>query len=88
MITKTKHWPAKLALASTILAISACGCSAMAPFGGTSNKQASAQTPPPLVQNCGIVSIGSPSNYACDGKVYTAFQLAKLRQDWEKSHGG
>ena len=41
-----------------------------------------------MVQNCGIVSIGSPSNYACDGKVYTAFQLAKLRQDWEKSHGG
>ena len=28
------------------------------------------------------------SNYACGGKVYTAFQLAKLREDWEKNHGG
>jgi hypothetical protein len=88
MIIKTKHWSANLTLASTILAISVCGCSAMAPFSGASNKQSSAQTPPPFVQNCGIVSIGSPSNYACNGKVYTSFQLTKLREDWEKSHGG
>ncbi len=87
MIVKTGYWRRGLALAGALLGLGISGCSAM-PFGGASAPQASATAPPPMVQNCGIVSIGSPSNYACDGKVYTAFQLAKLRQDWEKSHGG
>jgi hypothetical protein len=87
MVTKKKHWPARWALASTILAMGVCGCSAITAAGRASIKQASAAAPPPSVQNCGIVNIGSPSNYACNGKVYTSFQLTKLREDWEKSHG-
>ena len=88
MITRTSQRPRQLALAYTVLAMGLCGCSAMAPFGSAPQQQTSAKVPPPYVQNCGIVSIGSPSNYACDGKVYTSFELAKLRQEWEKSHGG
>jgi hypothetical protein len=34
------------------------------------------------------VSIGSPSKFVCNGKVYTSFELARLRQDWAKAHGG
>ncbi len=35
----------------------------------------------PVVQDCGIVAISSPPKYACGAKVYTAFQLAKMRAD-------
>ena len=75
----------RLGLAAVMIAAS--GCAWMQ--GGSSYQQvAAADSAPPMVQNCGIVSIGSPSKYACNGKVYTSFDLLKLRQDWEKSHGG
>jgi hypothetical protein len=66
------------------------GCAGMQnPFGGGSPQEmAAADRPPPMVQNCGIVTIGSPTKYACNGKTYTSFDLLKLRQSWEKSHGG
>lgn len=71
------------------LALVMGGCAAMSPsshaVAGAGNAGA---TPPPLVQNCAIVGISSPSKYACDGKVYTSFQLLKLRQDWNQPHGG
>jgi hypothetical protein len=79
----------RLSLAVGMIAVA--GCAGMQPHsgGGTSSQRlAAADTPPPLVQNCGIVGIGSPTKYACDGKVYTSFDLLKLRQDWEKNHGG
>jgi hypothetical protein len=73
-----------------VATIALAGCAAMQPRSGDSSYQqvAAADRPPPMVQNCGLVSIGSPTKYACDGKVYTSFDLLKLRQDWEKSHGG
>ena len=40
----------------------------------------------PHVQDCAIVAISSPTKYACNGKVYTSFQLAKLRLDEEKKY--
>ncbi|MGH7933691.1 MAG: hypothetical protein ACREQN_11080 [Candidatus Binataceae bacterium] len=39
----------------------------------------------PRVENCGVVSISSPSKYVCNGKVYTTFQLAKLRENQGKT---
>jgi hypothetical protein len=48
---------------------------------------ASTATTPPIVQNCGIVAIGSPTKYACDGKVYTSFELARLRENRDQNHG-
>jgi len=79
MIVRTGYWPGGLALASAVLAMGLWGCSAMAPVA--SAPQTSAKAPPPFVQDCGIASIGSPSTYACDGKVYTSFALTKLRSD-------
>ncbi len=40
----------------------------------------------PRVQDCAIVAISSPSRYACNGKVYTSFQLAKMRMAEEKKY--
>ena len=45
-----------------------------------------AESGTPHVQKCGVVSISSPSKYVCDGKVYTTFQLAKLRADETKKY--
>lgn len=44
-------------------------------------KDEEVQVPPWVrVQDCAIVSISSPSRYACpDGKVYTSFQLYRAR---------
>jgi hypothetical protein len=89
MIIKTHHLFCRFSIAAGILTLA--GCSAMPPFlGGQAAHQAfaGAGNPSPFVQDCGIVSIGSPTKYACNGKVYTSFDLAKLRLDWEKSHGG
>jgi len=86
-----------LAFGAAMLAVT--GCSTMAPsttssnlaFGTTRGPQPNPATmatpagPPPLVQNCAIVAISSPSRYACNGKVYTTFELLKLREKWEKA---
>ena len=40
----------------------------------------------PRVQDCGVLNIGTPSRFVCDGKVYTSFQLAKLREDEAKKY--
>jgi hypothetical protein len=84
-------WKRKILRGSLAVAtIALAGCAGMQPHGSGSAYQqvAAADRPPPMVQNCGIVSIGSPTKYACDGKVYTSFDLLKLRQYWEKNHGG
>ena len=84
-------WKRKILRRSLAVAtIALGGCAGMQRHSGDSSYQqvAAADRPPPMVQNCGIVSIGSPTKYACDGKVYTSFDLLKLRQDWEKNHGG
>ncbi len=79
----------RLGLAAGMIATAGCAVMHSQRGIGSSNDQvAAADVPPPQVQNCGIVSIGSPSKYACNGKVYTSFDLLKLRQDWEKNHGG
>lgn len=83
--SNSRFW--RLALAGAFLALA--GCAAAAPAADPSAKaaqQGAAAGPPPLVQNCAIVAISSPTKYACNGKVYTSFQLAKLRQDWKKKN--
>ncbi len=42
-------------------------------------------TPPPLVQGCTVVAISSPARYACNGKVYSSWQLLKIRTDYAKN---
>jgi hypothetical protein len=48
--------------------------------------QTAGTTAAPRVEDCAIVGISSPTKYACNGKVYTSFQLAKLRMDEEKKY--
>jgi len=90
MTVKRRRGLMRLSLAAGMIAAS--GCAGMPLFGsgsrGPYQQVAAADSPPPMVQDCGIVTIGSPTKYACNGKVYTSFDLLKLRQDWEKSHGG
>jgi hypothetical protein len=49
-------------------------------------KTAATSASAPKVQECGVVAISSPPKYACDGKVYTAMQLAKVRIDQAKKY--
>lgn len=66
------------------------GCAVVTSSLSTSNNPGpqAVSTPhglPPLVQDCGIVGISSPTKYVCDGKVYTSVELARLREDWAKN---
>jgi hypothetical protein len=79
---KATRRPMGLGLA--LLLSGLAGCSAL-PSRGWGNPGAGA---PPLVQqDCAIVTISSPTRYACDGKVYTSFDLEKQRLAWETAEG-
>jgi hypothetical protein len=84
----TNHRIRRVGLSAAALALA--GCAAMPSFlgakGAPAHQASGASGPPPRVQNCGIVSIGSPTKYVCNDKVYTSFDLASLREDWAKSH--
>ncbi len=65
----------------------AAGAAHSAPVAGPATVQArgGAQAdPPPRVQGCANVAVTSPPQFACGGKVYTAFQLTRLREAAEK----
>jgi hypothetical protein len=47
---------------------------------------ASGQKPIPRVQDCAVLNTGTPSRFACNGKTYTSYQLAKLREDEAKKY--
>jgi hypothetical protein len=66
-----------------LMTLSIAGCSMM---GGNSSSGQGAAKPIPYVQNCAEVSVGSPSRFACNGKTYTSFQLAKIREDEAKKY--
>ena len=67
------------ALGLAMLVSGIAGCSLL-PQKGWGQAPAGA---PPLVQDCAIVGISSPTRYACNGKVYTSFDLEKQRLAWE-----
>jgi|SRR6516225_5953956 hypothetical protein len=75
-----------LALSFTALSLGLCGCSTTPSFSTWRRAETQASVSgerPPFVQNCAIVTISSPTRYECNGKIYTSFELAKLRTDWE-----
>lgn len=78
---------ARLPLIFAVAAI-LVGCSeiksTITPSWGPGQTAGSAQSP--RVQDCAIVGISSPTKYACNGKVYTSFQLALLRAQEEKKY--
>ena len=78
----------RLMLVSAVMIASTAGCatiqSTVTPAWTPS--QTAGTTKVPRVEDCAIVAISSPTKYACNGKVYTSFQLAKLRMAEEKKY--
>jgi hypothetical protein len=74
-------------LAAAVLAAAAAGVGGCAGFGPPfANQTVAGAAPIPRVQNCAVLQTGTPSRFACNGKVYTSFQLAKLREDEAKRY--
>jgi hypothetical protein len=49
-------------------------------IGSLAKRNEAANVPPNVrVQDCAIVATSSPTRFACGGKVYTSFQLARAR---------
>jgi hypothetical protein len=67
-------------LGLALLASGLAGCAAIMPQAGWGSTP---QGAPPLVWNCANVGVSSPTRYACNGKVYTSFDLEKKRLAWE-----
>jgi hypothetical protein len=86
MVRRGKEF-VRLSIASAMIAVSGCAWMQHPGGGAPQQQMAAGDVPPPMVQDCGIVAITSPTKYACNGKVYTSFDLLKLRLAWEKSHG-
>jgi hypothetical protein len=80
---------ARAALGATLATLAGCASfTSLSPAtwgGGGSASQASAQRVP-RVQDCAVLTTGTPSRFACNGKVYTSFQLAKLRENEAKKY--
>ena len=77
----------RLMLVSAAMVASASGCATMQNMmPSSSSSKTAASGPPPRVEDCAIVAISSPSRYACNGKVYTSYQLAKWRMAEEKRY--
>jgi len=75
-VTRTLGKSALLTIVLTaLMATLGAGCADMSALAGT-----------PRVEDCGVVSISSPNKYVCGGKVYTAFQLATMREAEKKKY--
>jgi hypothetical protein len=72
-----------IALACMCLAWAGCVPNSSSPNAAPSNPKVVVQLAP-KVGNCAVLQVGTPSRFACDGKVYTSYQLAKLREDEAK----
>jgi hypothetical protein len=86
---RINHLLASTVMASALTALAGCagitsGFTVSQGLGATT-AQAAAR-PVPSVQDCGVLDAGTPSRFVCDGKVYTSYQLAKLREDEAKKY--
>lgn len=73
-------------LALAMMAILIGGCAAAASPAG--DPQARNNQPPPAVEDCHILSQGSPQRFVCsDGKEYTAHQLEIAREKRQRPNG-
>jgi hypothetical protein len=80
---------ARMALISALVMLAVGGCSSQSKVSSsaqTAPAPQAATTPVPYVENCAEVSVGSPSKFACNGKTYTAFELAKIRETEAKKY--
>jgi hypothetical protein len=63
-------------LASALMIATTAGCAAQTAY----NPKV------PLVQDCVIMNVSSPTKFVCNNKTYTTFQLAKMRMAEEKKY--
>jgi len=79
------HRNARRVLLLGVMAVAFAGCamSAGSTLQTAGGPQAAA-TPIPRVQNCAVLNTGTPSRFACNGKTYTSYQLAKIRENEAK----
>jgi hypothetical protein len=83
---KTYSYARPARLTAVALTVLAAGCASFGSNGPPPAAISSGAKPVPMVQNCGVLNTGTPSRFVCDGKVYTSFQLAKLREDEAKKY--
>jgi hypothetical protein len=85
-VERIKPRLAYLALAATLAACARFTALSPATWGASGNTSQTSAHLIPRVQNCGVLDAGSPSRFVCNGKVYTSFQLAKLRENEAKKY--
>ena len=69
-------------LSVAVLALSGCATSTESTSKTVASSGARPSSPPPAVQECALISSGSPSKYVCDDKTYTTLELAKMRTEY------
>lgn len=75
-----------LAAGMTVVGAGCADVSSSTVVTPATSTQSSASKDDPRVQDCGIIGISSPTKYVCGGKVYTSFQLAKIREEAKKKY--
>lgn len=82
-----KRLSLRFARGTLILAlVGTAGCASITQMTGSREPAKGASAPVPYVENCVEISVGSPSKFVCNGKTYTSFQLAKIREDEAKKY--
>ena len=81
------HHPSswRLIAVSALMFVGVAGCD-MLNMSPPPAKTAANAPAPRVDQDCTVFNISTPTRYACNGKVYTSYQLAKMRMDAEKKY--
>jgi hypothetical protein len=80
----------RMSIAAGVIVVALAGCSNHSNSGsnfpppGAAMASGKPTGPPPRVQDCAVMNVGSPTKYVCNGKVYTTHDLRRMRMDWEK----
>lgn len=93
MGSKTTSRFLRVSIVAGAIAVALAGCfkgytgGSMPPPG---TLMANGKTAPPNVWDCTPFNMGSPTKFACppDGKTYNAFELYRMRRDYEKQLAG
>jgi len=82
----------QVSIAAGVIALALAGCSSRNsgnfPPPGAAMAKGKPTGPPPNVEDCAMMSSGSPTKYVCNGKQYTTFDLYKMRNDYKNTGGG
>lgn len=68
-----------------VASLAGCDMMNMSPPSAPAQTAATARAPR-VDQDCTVFNISTPTRFACNGKVYTSYQLAKMRTAEEKKY--